>query len=219
MSRPDIHCALHKCAMWQNKPSFSLWKRLLHIVKYLSQTPHLGLIFVRPHKPFSPDQPILEALCDASFATEPASRSRLGWFFFVGGGLVSWDTKVISRVVTSSTEAECHALVQCGKENVFQREFLSELGFWKNLGPTLVFQDNTSAISLTNGTKCHKRSKHFGIEFEAFKQYIELGEMRVEHRSTNTLAADMLTKNLSSEKFCAFRDEVMGGKELQQHFN
>jgi len=115
MSRPDIHCALHKCALWQNRPSLNLWKRLLHIVKYLSSTPHLGIVFRRTEE----SSPSFSALCDASFATEHKSKSRLGWFFFLGGGLISWDSKQISRVVLSSTEAECNALVQCGKESVW----------------------------------------------------------------------------------------------------
>jgi hypothetical protein len=38
MTRPDIHCALHKCAVWQNKPSRALWKKLIQILKYLAGT-------------------------------------------------------------------------------------------------------------------------------------------------------------------------------------
>ena len=34
ISRPDLNCALHKCAVWQNKPSEKLWKQLLNILRY-----------------------------------------------------------------------------------------------------------------------------------------------------------------------------------------
>src|SRR3954471_8989357 len=44
-SRPDIHCALHKCATHQNKPSEKLWKHLMCILKYLKTTQHYGLVF------------------------------------------------------------------------------------------------------------------------------------------------------------------------------
>src|SRR4051812_36665014 len=105
MTRPDVQCALHKCAVWQNKPSVALHRKLIHIVMYLARTPHLGLVFRRPQKPFSPDNPLLTASCDASFGTEPQSRSRIGWFFQVAGCLVSWDTKLTTRIMSSSTEA------------------------------------------------------------------------------------------------------------------
>jgi len=33
-SRPDIYCSVHKCALWQNKPSQKLWKRAFHILQW-----------------------------------------------------------------------------------------------------------------------------------------------------------------------------------------
>ena len=38
ISRPDIICALHKCAAWQNIPSQKLWKHILWIIRYLKNT-------------------------------------------------------------------------------------------------------------------------------------------------------------------------------------
>ena len=38
ISRPDIVCALHKCAAWQNKPSHKLFTYILLIIKYLKHT-------------------------------------------------------------------------------------------------------------------------------------------------------------------------------------
>jgi len=219
ISRPDIQCALHKCALWQNKPSRLLWRKLGYIVQYLAGTPNVGLVYKRPRLPFSKENPLLSAMCDSSFASEPQSRSRFGWFFNVAGGLVSWDTKVSSRVMTSSTEAECHGLVALGKENIWQRDFQNVLGFFKNFGPTLVFQDNSAAIRLATEYKVHKRSKHFGVEFNSFREYVEKREMEIVHRSTDELAADMLTKSLPADKFIKFRDMVMGDSAMQDFFH
>jgi hypothetical protein len=105
-----------------------------------------------------------------------------------------------------------------GKENIWQREFLQLLGFWENLAPTYVYQDNKSAITLATGGKCHKRSKHFGIEFDIFREYIQLKEMIINYRPTELLAADMLTKPLPPAKFIPFREEVMGDERKQRHF-
>jgi len=157
-------------------------------------------------------------MCDSSYASEPGSRSRIGWFFFVAGGLVSWDTKTTSRVMTSTTEAECHGLVALGKENIWQRDFQQVLRYFHYDGPTIVFQDNSAAIRLATGCKVHKRSKHFGVEFNSFREYVDLKEIEIYHRPTDELAADMLTKNLPAEKFRKFRDQVMGGQKEQNFF-
>ena len=59
ISRPDIQCALHRCAIWQNRPSQKLWKFLMHILQYLKNTHHFGLVFVRPTN----EENLLEAYC------------------------------------------------------------------------------------------------------------------------------------------------------------
>ena len=107
---------------------------------------------------------------------------------------MSWTSAVSSRILTSSTEAECHGLVQTGKENAWMRDFLRELGlFPPSLPPTLVYQDNKSAISLAVVGGNHKRSKHFGIEFDKFREYVEQKEIEIHYKETDLVAADMLT--------------------------
>ena len=78
ISRPDIYCALHRCAIWQNKPSKNLWKHLITILKYLKATPHFGIIFQRPNES---NNNLIFAMVDSSFATEPNSKSRYIYFF------------------------------------------------------------------------------------------------------------------------------------------
>src|ERR1043165_914845 len=110
-------------------------------------------------------------------------------------------------------------LIHVGKENIWQRELHQVLNIMKIDGPTVVLQDNKSAITLTQGIKVsNKRSKHFGLEFETLREYVRLGEMVIEYRETNNLPADLLTKALPGPKFKLFRDAIMGDDELQFHF-
>jgi hypothetical protein len=157
VSRPDILCALHKCATWQNTPSDKLWTHIMHIIKYLKSTREQTITYRRQE-----GGDILYAFCDASFAAERNSKSRTGHFFCVLGALVAWTSVHTTRVVTSSTEAECHALVQVMKENRWIVEFLREINVFKIDTPTIIYQDNKSAILLTQNKGQHKRSKHFG---------------------------------------------------------
>ena len=93
------------------------------------------------------------------------------------------------------------------------------LNIFKNIPATIILQDNKSAIILTNGGTCHKRSKHFGIEFDSLREYVALKELCIEYRDTDNLPADMLTKPLPPAKFQKFRDMVMGPLKLQNNFN
>ena len=139
-TRPDIYCAVHKCALWQNKPNEKLWRRAIYILEYLNGTPDKGIIFRRPED-FSPIPKLPEgafhAYCDASYMSDPGRRSRAGFFFFFLGGLVSWSSTLTTRLVSSSTEAECHSLVLTGKENIWEREFLQQMQIFSSLPPTM----------------------------------------------------------------------------------
>src|ERR1700760_4930075 len=124
----------------------------------------MGIVFKRPNVTFSGDRPTLpkgalEAFCDASFASDSGFRSRIGYFFFFLGGLVSWSSSLTTRIMSSSTEAECHALVATGKENVWEREYINQLKLFGPLPPTKVLQDNRAALLLSAGAPSHKRSK------------------------------------------------------------
>jgi len=214
VSRPDIQCALHRCAVWADKPSKKLWNNLIHILLYLRNTPHLGLVYTRHQESAN----VLSAYCDASYRSE-GGKSRWGYFFFFSGALVSWNTKHTTRLVSSSTEAETYGLIHAGKENIWMRQMLSELRITKDIEPTRVFNDNKPALSLASGAPCHKRSKHFEHDFEILKEYIQLKEMTVSHIGTDELPADILTKPLPPDKCSKFREMIMGDEKLQRHFD
>lgn len=86
----------------------------------------MGLVYKRP----SADTPILSAYVDASFAAEDESASRMGYFYFFQGNLVSWASENAKRVMNSSTEAECYGLYEVARENFWQRQVQSELPFY-----------------------------------------------------------------------------------------
>jgi hypothetical protein len=217
ISRPDIFYAVHRCSKMQNKPTKILGKCIEKILFYLSHTKKLGIVYSRKNT----DVPTLSGFVDASFASPDENYfSRVGYFYLFRGNLVSWVSENPSRIMTSSTEAECRGLVHISKENLWHRKFQKELSLYEVKSPTIVFEDNNSSISLsTNLGTPHKRSKHFDIEFSFFKQSVELGEIFPVFISTDEQPADMLTKVLPTKKFVYFRDMVMGDEKSQYHFD
>ena len=214
VSRPDIICALHKCAAWQNKPSHKLWTHIIWIMKYLKNTITHAIVYKREENVKS----MFTAYCDASFATETKSRSRYGYLFFVLGSLVSWTSVHTTRVLTSSTEAECHSVVHTAKENTWIRDFVKELNLCRYDEPTIIYQDNKGTISLMKKGGNHKRSKHFTIEFDALRDYVREKEIEIKYMETHSMPADLLTKILSKQAFEKHRNFILqdGSKERNE---
>ena len=102
----------------------------------------------------------------------------MGYFFLFRGNLVSWASENPARAMTSSTEAECRGLVHFAKENAWHRQIHTEINLFSVGHPTIVYEDNTAAITMANdqGTP-HKKSKHFGIEWAYFKEAVQHGEI------------------------------------------
>ena len=148
--------------------------------------------------------------CDASFASESESRSRIANIFFVLGCLVSWSSNHSTRVLTSSTEAEANSVVHTAQEGRWIKEMIEEIGIFRpQAQPLLLFQDNKGVISLLKGAGSNKRSRHFQIEFDALREYVKRGEIKIEYVETENMIADMFTKNLCKHIFEKHRDKIM----------
>ena len=229
ISRPDIYLAVHRAAKYVSKPSKKLWSWISRIFRYLMRTPDLGVCYTRPeiketqvaknnlHTIVPIDVPLLQGSADASFADADKKKSTLGQVYWFMGALIDWNSKTSTRVLDSSTDAECCSLVVFGKENAWLRDLLKELGIFEVSSPTPVQEDNTSAIALS-GQGPTKRSRHYDISFYRFKEQVEMREMVLEYVNTHENPADFFTKPLALPKFIYFRDMIMGGIKLQRHF-
>ena len=121
---------------------------------------------------------LLAGAADSSFADAPKKKTTLGHCIMMCGNLVDYSTTVSTRVLDSSTDAECTSLVLIGRANTWWRDLLKEMGLFRLNEPTLVKEDNTSAIALTAHGSA-KRSRHFDIAFYKLKDMVEFGDMQL----------------------------------------
>ncbi len=94
---------------------------------------------------------------------------------------------------------------------------MKEIGLFLVNEPTLVKEDNTSAIALAehgSGT----RSRHFNIAFYKLKDVIQFGDMGLVRVDTADNEADFFTKALAPAKFIKHRDYITGGADVQSYF-
>ena len=126
-------------------------------------------------------------------------RAISGYVFMVNGGAVSWSSKKQELVTLLMTEAEYVAQTHTAKEAVQIHCLFMEL-FGPIDGPTTLFSDSKSDISLTHNSHYHAHTKHINIHYHFICYIIEAGTIKLVYCSTDDMTANMLTKALPSMK-------------------
>ena len=157
-SRPDILFSVGMCARFQSNPKESHETTVKRILRYLVDTPNLGLRYPVGTK-FD-----LVGYSDADWDGDKIDRkSTLGACQFLGRSLVCWSYKKQNCVATSSTEAEYIAAGSCCAQLLWMRQSLMDFGVNCDKVPLLC--DNESAIKIANNPVLHGKTKHTEIRY------------------------------------------------------
>ncbi|KAJ3474117.1 hypothetical protein NLI96_g12642 [Meripilus lineatus] len=199
--RPDISYTVHKLARFNTNPGMAHWKAVKHLFRYLKGTMDLTLTYSpNPHS-----TELFRTFSDADHAGEVDSRKSTGGFVvMIGTGAVSWSSKLQSMVGLSTTEAEFVAGNEAGKELMWIRNLLTEIGYTFD-GPSTLFMDNNSAISVAKNPTHHSKMKHVDLRLHWLRDMVESGYISPVHLSTHDMPADLLTKALPRVKVQQFR--------------
>jgi hypothetical protein len=195
-TRPDISYTVGVLGRFASKPGMSHWKAVKHLFRYLKGTLDLGIVY-GPHS--SGD--LMHSFSDSDHGGDKVKgRSTGGYAICIGSGAVSWSSKLQSLVALSTTEAEYIAAVEAGKEIIWMRYFLTELGYPIGKTPSKLHMDNQSAISVAKNPEHHGRMKHLDLRFHWLRDTVESGAITPSFIPTNEMAADILTKALCKQR-------------------
>ncbi len=198
-TRPDIAYAVNNVAKFCAKPTKQHWTAVKRIMRYLNGTLDLGLLY---HKEESKE---CVGFSDADWAGDQDDRrSMSGYMFQISGAAVSWRSKKQSCVTLSTAEAEYMALASATQEAVWMRKLLTDLQN-KTEKPTVIFEDNQSAIFMAKNPQYHGRAKHIDIKYHFIRDQIANGVINLKYCNTDDMVADMFTKGLSGEQFKKLR--------------
>ena len=67
--------------------------------------------------------------------------------------------------------------------------------------PTIIYCDNTSAISLSKNPVQHSKAKHIPIKYHYLREQATRKNIKLEYISTEEQVADIFTKPLNREVF------------------
>lgn len=220
-TRPDIAYTVQALGRHMNAVGPEHHEACKRMMRYLKGTRDLGIKYTgnkdntleitvvadNGHQ----DNPVKVSLhADSSWGDDPATRrSTTGYLVMVAGAAVNWSSKLQQTVALSTSEAEYMAACAAAQEAIFQRQLLEDMGFPQK-GPTVIYEDNTGAIAMSENPVSHNRTKHIDIKYHFVRERVELGEIKLVHVATENQLADLLTKPLAKVKHESLRERVMG---------
>ena len=182
-------------ARFQAAPRESHVQAVKRIFKYLKGTMNLGS--------FS-----LKSYSDANWAGCIDDRkSTSGGAFFLGESLVSWISKKQTSISLSTTEVEYIAAAKCCTQVEWMKQTLQDIKVVFE-EPTIIYCDNTSAISLSKNLVQHSKAKHVPIKYHHLRDQAANKNIKLEYIPTQEQVADIFTKPLSRDVFEYLRQKL-----------
>lgn len=191
-TRPDIAHAVGVVSRFLSNPGKEHWEVVKWILRYLKGSSNKCLCF-------GGSDSILKGYTDADMAGDLDGRkSTSGIVFTFAGGAVSWQSKLQKCVALSTTEAEYIAMAEAGKEMLWLKRFLDQLGMKQER--YVIHCDSQSALDLSKNAMYHSRTKHIDVRYHWLRQAAEEQQFMLEKIHTDKNPADMLTKVVAREK-------------------
>jgi hypothetical protein len=201
-TRPDIMFAVSKLSRFLSCYREAHWQAAVRVVRYLKGTRNMELQLGGSSPALS-----LIGYCDSDYANDPGPEGRhsvAGHCFTLGSGVVSWSSKKQKTLADSTCAAEYMAASEAGRELVWLRTLLRELGLGSPL-PTPLLCDNSAAVILCGDQAFHNRVKHIDVKYHWIREQVENGELLVGRIPSSGNLADVLTKALPGPLFVSLR--------------
>jgi hypothetical protein len=150
-------------------------------------------------------------MVDSSYASHQDRKSHYG--ISVHKNSQSGSCITLSKKGTilalSSTEAEYIGMFEASKLIMWLRQLLTELGY-SSKHPTLMYEDNKSAIQIVANGNDKGRTKHMDVRYHLIRELVQSNTIQVQYMPTESMVADILTKPLDSKLFLKFQTDLLG---------
>ena len=118
-------------------------------------------------------------------------------------------------VALSTAESEYVALAGATQEATWIRRLLEDLHSGQT-EPTIICEDNQSAICIAQNPQYHGKTKHVDIKYHYVLEKVVDTTIELQYCPTSDMIADILTKGLTYDKFSRFR--ALSGVKKQSDF-
>jgi hypothetical protein len=197
MTRPDLAYSAGYLARFLQSPSQAHQHQLKEVLRYVkSSCEYVLTLGCQSAK-------TLVGFVDSDWAQEPGRKSVFGFCFMDQGSVVSWKSKRLLTVSTSSMEAEYMAGGEAVKEAVYLtwlRHFL-----FGGCDAIPVYIDNGSALTVIKNPVIEDRRKHIDVIHNHVREREAAGYVNFSWIPSRENVADVFTKALPRPAFQKFR--------------
>ena len=202
-ARPDIQPTNAFLCTRVKNPTEEDWGKLTRMMRFLYKTKDDSLVLS------ADGTNIIKWYADAAFAVHADMKSQTGYTMTMGKGAIISASKKQKLNTRSSTEAELIAADEAVTHMLWTQLFLEAQGYEQK--PSILYQDNKSAIQLENNGRAssHKGTRHINIRYFFMTDQINKNKVAVKYCPTDNMTADYMTKPTQGAKFNMFRRDIM----------
>ena len=196
-THPDIAYIVGVLGRYLSNAGIDHWKAAKRVMRYLKKTRDYMLIYQRSN------QFEIIGYSDSDFAgCQDSRRSTSGYVYLLAGGAISWKSSKQTLVASSTMAAEFIACYEASNHGLWLRNFVTGLRIMEGIErPLKLYCDNRSAVLYSNNNRSTTKSKFIDIKFLVVKERVQNRQLSIEHRGTNSMLADPLTKGLVPKVF------------------
>ena len=168
-TRPDIAHAVGVVSKFSSRSTEAHLTAEKRILRYLKGTIGLAVKYQKS------ESGALIRYSDADWAGDPEDRHpTTGNLFLMSEGPVSWLSKKQIIVDLSTSEAEYVAVSAATQKAVWLRRLLADLQALP-VEPTVIMEDNQSAIAIARNPILHARTKYIDIRYHYVREAVQKG--------------------------------------------
>jgi hypothetical protein len=181
------------------------FKVLLKSLEYGWSTRAMGVKYNSNLDP--KDRNVLVAYADSSFSTPRSQGCRM---VMMNGAAISFTSKKHTTTDDSTTAAELTEAYLCACDVEGFRNINEEIGL-KADGPTVLYQDNQSAIQIAmNRGSLSKKTRAMEVRTLTYRNKVEDLKVVPIWVESEGMLADLGTKSLEPKPFIGLRDKAFG---------
>ncbi|XP_074271853.1 secreted RxLR effector protein 161-like [Silene latifolia] len=201
-TRPDIAYSVSVVSRFLHSPTKQHFGAAKRILRYIAGTVEKG-VWYETSENFR-----LVGYIDSDWVGSLDDRkSTSGSIFTLGSGAITWSSKKQDTIALSSNEAEYVASGAAGRQAIWLRKLLADLGNEQRQA-TVLWCDNKFAIAMTKNPAYHARTKHIEIQHHFIRGLVSEGKVELKFCGTTDQNADLFTKSLTQAKHQMFMKRI-----------
>jgi hypothetical protein len=209
-TRYDVQKEVIHLSAKMSQPTLQDLAKVTVVLRYLKGTPKLGPTY------YTQKGPVLTCFVDCSYGVHPDGRSHGGYSLHIGEDNAPFlvnSKRQTECVAVGSMEGEYVCLSSAARKVLEFRYFLEDVGF-PQINPTVIYEDNMSAINLAKAPAVSRKSRHIHIRHHFIRDCVLNKLVTVQHVRTADMLADFLTKPFGPKQHNQFRDRYFNVKSI-----